>query len=159
MFVRQNTEQYLQELEYLVAAIKRYSWNYGSGAIAGVAYSRSQLEVLLEIDRSGPQTVKSLAAHLLVSSGSVTQTVQALLTKNLVTKTADEHDRRIARIMLSQKGTKIVEAYKLNASDNFKKIINELNHDEIGVLFKALSKLVYLADSGDIMSRLIIDER
>jgi DNA-binding MarR family transcriptional regulator len=77
--------------------------------------SRPQVMILFFIARKKEGvSVKDLAAFLNVTSGAITQFIDVLAEKNLVSREEDTQDRRIIRIGLTEKAKDHFSAFKKN---------------------------------------------
>ena len=75
----------------------------------GLRVSAAQLFVLSELSQVPDQSVKDLAAVTMTTHSTVSQVVGQLITKGLVTRTADESDRRRSVLRLTRHGTNLVK--------------------------------------------------
>jgi DNA-binding MarR family transcriptional regulator len=70
--------------------------------------SAAQLFVLRELERAADQSVKDLAGVTMTTHSTVSQVVAQLITKGLVTRTADAQDGRRAVLRLSRQGVHLL---------------------------------------------------
>ena len=86
-------------------------------------------------------SIKELAEKTDVTPGAVSQFVDILVKKNLVTRVEDPDDRRYIRVMLSENAKtrfiKLRKDFLLSATRAF----NTLSNDEIDQLIKLLNKV------------------
>ena len=68
-----------------------------------------QIRILFFIGRSGVVSVGQVAAGLGISQPSATETLEKLVCKELVERTADPTDRRIVRVGLTDKGKEMID--------------------------------------------------
>ena|SRR5256714_3034783 len=71
--------------------------------------SAAQLFVLSELAQVPDQSVKDLAALTMTTHSTVSQVVSQLISKGLVTRTADESDARRAVLRLTRQGTNLLK--------------------------------------------------
>jgi DNA-binding MarR family transcriptional regulator len=76
------------------------------GAAPGA--SQPQLSALTAIERHGTMTMGALAAHEQVQPPTMTTIVASLLSEGLVTRTPDPLDRRIAWLVVTPAGRKLL---------------------------------------------------
>jgi DNA-binding MarR family transcriptional regulator len=69
----------------------------------------SQCHTLIEIGARGEVSLVELACSLGLDTSTLSRTIQSLVVLGLVTRTADEKDRRYVKIALSRKGRKAFE--------------------------------------------------
>jgi len=71
--------------------------------------SAAQLFVLSELAQVPDQSVKDLAALTMTTHSTVSQVVSQLISKGLVTRTADESDARRAVLRVTRQGTHLLK--------------------------------------------------
>ena len=110
----------------------------------------TQLELLSEISRTGVTTPAELGARLHVRVQSLTDSINALVSRELIVRRPDETDRRRQLIELTDAGSALLEADRaerdawLHATmrDN----LSQLEFDLLMLVAPVLRKLAY-ADS------------
>ena len=75
----------------------------------GLRVSAAQLFVLSELSQVPDQSVKDLAAVTMTTHSTVSQVVGQLISKGLVTRTADASDRRRSVLRLTRQGMSLVK--------------------------------------------------
>ncbi|MEO8910287.1 MAG: MarR family transcriptional regulator [Gemmatimonadaceae bacterium] len=73
-----------------------------------LSVSAAQLFVLRELANLPDQSVKDLAAVTMTTHSTVSEVVGQLISKGLVTRTLDEHDRRRSVLRLTRHGTSLL---------------------------------------------------
>jgi DNA-binding MarR family transcriptional regulator len=76
--------------------------------------SHPQLSALTAIDRHNTMTMGALAAHEQVQPPTMTTIVASLLAEGLVTRTPDPLDRRIAWLVVTPEGRKLLSRRRRN---------------------------------------------
>ena len=71
--------------------------------------SPSQLATLSSVDRLGPITLGELSAAERVKPPTMTKIVACLEDQGLVTRTVDQHDRRVARVEATSEGRRFLD--------------------------------------------------
>src|ERR1044072_331319 len=100
-----------------LGALLRHLFRYDRGNLLRVieesGLSMTQTKVLLELGGSGeaaePRQVGDLAETFGVSGPSMSRAVDALGKEKLVTRVEDPVDRRVRRVAITAKGTKLVD--------------------------------------------------
>jgi len=100
-----------------LGALLRHLFRYDRGNLLRVieesGLSMTQTKALLELGGHGeatePRQVGDLAEALGVSVPSMSRAVDALVKKKLVTRVEDPVDRRVRRVAITAKGTKLVD--------------------------------------------------
>jgi DNA-binding MarR family transcriptional regulator len=86
-------------------------------------------------------SVKELAEVLSVTSGAVTQFVDALVEKGLVRREEDHDDRRLLRIKLTEYAHNNFKEFKKDYFESVSRVFDSLSDEEIqqltGLLMKA----------------------
>lgn len=93
------------------------------------------------------ETIKELSKSLKVTHGAISQFVESMTKKGLVSRESDEYDGRITRVILSEKAK---EEFKIFEKTHFRKIsaiFDELNNEEIETLTGLLTKIKQLNKS------------
>lgn len=114
------------------------------------AFSSSQLEawefdVLSALRRAGSPfelTPGRLMEETLVSSGTMTNRIDRLMTKGLVTREADTSDRRVVRVRLSPRGRKVVDAAMAQLLEFERELLGPLSKDSRKDLAASLRELL-----------------
>jgi DNA-binding MarR family transcriptional regulator len=75
---------------------------------AGARLTPSQLSVMASIDRSGPITLGALAECERVAPPTITRVVAKLEADGLVERRADPDDRRVARVVTTSDGERLL---------------------------------------------------
>ena len=100
-----------QEIDRLVALYRRAGRslraNDPSNWAEGLTMPR--LRVLFYLGRSGPVPVGQIATGLEISQPSATETLEKLVSKGLVERTADPSDRRIVLVGLTEPGKEMID--------------------------------------------------
>lgn len=101
----------------------------------------TEFGLLEAIHTLGPQPIQILANRILITSGSMTYTVNQLIKKGLISKNVFPEDNRIFILNLTKDGRKIINR-ALERHDIFlKDFLSQLNKDEKFLLTKLLRKL------------------
>jgi DNA-binding MarR family transcriptional regulator len=98
-----ETELAAQLRLVLVPLVRQLRLQNGPELTAGRA------SALATIAKAGPLTVGELAEREHVSSPMITKIAKSLEEMGLVSRTADESDRRVTRLTLTPEGTKVLE--------------------------------------------------
>jgi DNA-binding MarR family transcriptional regulator len=100
-----------EEVDRLVALYRRAGRSLRANDPANWAdrLTMPQIRILFFIGRSGVVSVGQVAAGLGISQPSATETLEKLVCKELVERTADPTDRRIVRVGLTDKGKEMID--------------------------------------------------
>jgi MarR family 2-MHQ and catechol resistance regulon transcriptional repressor len=87
-------------------------------SIAGLGLGYSDFAVLEALLHKGSQPVNTLGKSVLLTSGSITAAVDRLESKKLVTRTADQTDKRSRIVCLTPEGKRLIQrAFGRHAAD------------------------------------------
>lgn len=118
---------------------------------AGEGMEAWEFDVLATLRRSGPPytlTPKALVARTMVGSAAMTNRVDRLVAKELVTRETDPHNRRSILISLTEHGHAVVERVLDGHVANAARLVQELDAAERDELDRLLRKL--LISLGDV---------
>jgi DNA-binding MarR family transcriptional regulator len=111
--------------------------------------SSSQVSALASVERLGPVRLGDLAAAEGVTGPTLTKIVAHLETIGLVTRAADEADRRAARITLTAEGRERLVRIRSDRDAFLEQRLGALDPDARALLADALPVLRALADEGE----------
>jgi DNA-binding MarR family transcriptional regulator len=104
-------------------------------AVPGI--SPSQLATLSTVERAGPITVGNLAESEQVRPPTMTKIVAALVEAGLVSRQPDPLDRRIAWVLCTGEGKKLIRTTRRRGDEWLAKRLKTLPSEELGVLDRA----------------------
>ncbi len=104
--------------------------------------TRAQLGILMAIAHDGPQSIKELAQHFMMSSSAATQMVHALVTAKLLTRAEDAYDRRRICVALTPEGKKRLAKAKAHHTAWFADLLSVLSDQELSQLQKIQQKII-----------------
>jgi DNA-binding MarR family transcriptional regulator len=103
--------------------------------------SPTQISALATIERRGPLTLGELAAHEGVQPPTVTAAVGRLEQEDLVERQPDPDDRRIARVVVTNKGRKLLARNRSRKTAFLAQRLAALDDDERARLAAAVDVL------------------
>jgi MarR family transcriptional regulator, organic hydroperoxide resistance regulator len=68
-----------------------------------------QVRILVEIQQHGSHTIGSLASRLNIAGTNISTMCKKLATKGFLERVRDDEDERVVKLILSEKGNKVVE--------------------------------------------------
>jgi DNA-binding MarR family transcriptional regulator len=89
--------------------LMRESYDVFDDQHKGCDLTYSQCHTLIEIGAKGDVSLVDLASSLGLDTSTMSRTIQSLVVLGLVTRTANEKDRRYVNISLSKQGRKVYE--------------------------------------------------
>ena len=102
---------------------------------------RPQVGILFLIARKKVASVKELAEMLSVTPGAISQFIDDLVEKKLVTREEDKKDRRILQIVLTKKAEDKFKEFKKNYFNSVRPLFDNLNDKELDQLISLLGKV------------------
>lgn len=107
----------------------------------------SQMEVLGEVSRTGVSTPAELAGRLHVRVQSLTDSINELVSRDLVARRPDDEDRRRQLVQITVAGTDLLEGDRAERDawlhDTMRDNLSELEIDLLMLVAPVLRKLAY----------------
>jgi DNA-binding MarR family transcriptional regulator len=94
--------------------------------------------VLATLEKEGPLTMTDISRKLIIPKPNVTPLVDKLIELGYVERLADEHDRRIVKVKITEKGIEVIEELRSQVSEHIKQKLSIFNDEELGELCSAL---------------------
>jgi DNA-binding MarR family transcriptional regulator len=110
--------------------------------------SLTAFSTLASLDRRGPQRITQLAAAEGVSQPSMTQLVQRLEQRGLVTRTSDPADGRVALVRLTGQGRAAVHARRRRNTGLIAAVLETIPEADVQALADALAAVLPALSAG-----------
>ncbi|GAA4250933.1 MarR family winged helix-turn-helix transcriptional regulator [Dactylosporangium darangshiense] len=110
-----------------------------------VNLTMQQLKVLLLLSRHDGISSQELTRHLGVSLATLSGIVDRLVAQGYVTRTEDQHDRRIRRIHLSATGRATLVEISDGGTRAQRRVLDRLDDDTLGMLAVVLERVAAAA--------------
>lgn len=101
----------------------------------------NDMHVIEAIGIGMPKNMTSVAKSLMVTTGTLTISVNGLVKKGFVERTRSEEDRRVVLVSLTEKGKAAYKEHQVFHEGMVAAIVSKLSEEEQIVLEKALSNL------------------
>jgi len=101
----------------------------------------NDMHVIEAIGLGEPKNMTSVAKMLMVTTGTLTISVNGLVKKGFVERVRSEEDRRVVLISLTAKGRKAFRDHQLFHEEMVSSIVGSLSEEEQVILQKALGNL------------------
>lgn len=101
----------------------------------------NEINTIIVISNKGKKSMSEIAATLGVTSGTPTVTIDRLISKGYVLRTRDDDDRRQVFVILSDKGTVVLNMVLELKNRVSMKVFGILSDSERRVMIEALSKV------------------
>lgn len=118
---------------------------------ANYQLNSGEFDVLATLRRSGNEyrlKPTELYQSLMVTSGAMTNRIDTLEKKGLVTRTHDHKDRRTIYVQLTKEGYDLISQAVISHSQTEDSLLNALNKDETVQFDHLLKKLLYSLEQG-----------
>jgi len=102
----------------------------------------SHIDALLYVAQKGNPTMKEISSHLKITPPSATFIIETMQKKKLVTRIANDKDRRTIRVMLTPKAWSLFTAFHERKLTIFTKMLSRLHEAERKQLIKILAILI-----------------
>lgn len=103
--------------------------------------SKPELLALEAISREEGLMMSDLGKRLDISLSTATGIIDRLIEKKLVKRERNGGDRRVVRVVLTDKGRKTNQTYQKQKKDLFGRMLGALDPEEQGELIKILEKI------------------
>lgn len=101
----------------------------------------NDMHVIEAIGVGDPKNMTSVAKALMVTTGTLTISVNSLVKKGFVERVRSEEDRRVVLVSLTEKGRKAFRDHQRFHEEMVSSIIESLSQEEQEILQKALGNL------------------
>ncbi len=128
-----------------------------STSLSGIKLYRGQPEILEYLSEHGDCSQKELADFLGVSTASIATSLKRMSKSGLIERTADEKDRRINRLSLTEKGNEIRLAGRAECERIDKAMFSGFSDDEITAFSDMLSKIANNLSPSGISEREVMN--
>ena len=129
------------ELAVLSARLTRIAQRFAHAHEDVLGLTQPEYRTLRAISRRGPQRMKRLADRQLLSSQTMSQTVDRLVVAGLATRTEDSVDRRHLQIDATPAGLERLDAYEHAFEQYLEGALDELDESESAEIAAALTRL------------------
>lgn len=107
----------------------------------GASISKPELLALEVISREEWLMMSDIGRKLDISLSTATGIIDRLIDKKLVNRERNGGDRRVVRVVLTNKGKKTNQEYQKQKKELFGRMLGTLDHEEQGELIKILEKI------------------
>jgi DNA-binding MarR family transcriptional regulator len=129
------------ELALLGSRLTRIARRFAKTREASLGLTEPEYRTLLALRRRSPRRMKQLAEWQLLSSQTISQTVDRLFVAGLVTRTEDPDDRRHLLIEATATGLESLAAYEAAFVEYLEGALDEIDETELADIAPALVRL------------------
>lgn len=108
----------------------------------GVKLSMTEVHILEAIQKSESNMMSAIAKKLMVTQGTLTVSTGKLVKKGYIERIRDEKDKRIVRLVLTDKAEDVLAIHDQFHGEMIEKIVNELEIDKEQELIVSLKKVL-----------------
>ncbi|TLS32862.1 MarR family winged helix-turn-helix transcriptional regulator [Geobacillus thermoleovorans] len=134
-------EQTVAELEKLLRYIAANLKQRGREILTNYPITPPQFVALQWLLEEGDLTVGELSNKMYLACSTTTDLVDRMERNGLVARVRDEHDRRVVRIRLLEKGERIIEEVIEKRQRDLASVLESFSDEEIVVFERCLRKL------------------
>jgi MarR family transcriptional regulator, organic hydroperoxide resistance regulator len=143
--------QTADEVRYLILAAQREGSRQLAARLRKASLTPAQAEVLEVLRERAPLTLAELGRLLVCETGSPSRLVDALVRRDLVTRTPSQHDRRVVSLVLTAAGHAAIDA-ATGAAMVRDIIASRLSGDEVEQLAGLLRRLLAGTTGGETVA-------
>ncbi len=107
----------------------------------GLNITASEMNIIGRIGCGGAPTISEIGEGLSISTPSVTDAVNRMVKKGIVTKAKDERDARIVRVRLTREGQRLYSYQKYYLRSTVRAIAEVFTDEELVLLRKAVLRM------------------
>jgi DNA-binding MarR family transcriptional regulator len=145
-----SQSQLIQECMQNLRRIVKVLENYSLSVEKRFGLTGPQLWALWELGRMGPLALKDLAARMRLDPSTVVGVVDRLAAKGMVTRNPDTSDRRRISLVLTEKGTELLQSAPHPAQGHLLAGLEGMNRERVENLHEALRMLVTVLDADQV---------
>lgn len=108
---------------------------------ANVEISMTEVHILEAIVKSESNMMSAVAKYLMVTQGTLTVSVSKLEKKGYVERIKDDEDRRVVRLLITDKAKEVLEVHDEFHAQMINKVVNELDIEEEQELLRSLQRV------------------
>ncbi len=121
----------------VIGMVAHRAMNTAKGMYQEFDLNRSQASVLFMLHQRDSMSQKELAAQLNITAPSITSLIQKMERDKYIAREPDQHDQRVMRLTLTEKGKSCIQAVK-DVADRMERILFEGMSLEERLLFRRL---------------------
>ena len=104
--------------------------------------SVSEIHTLVAVGRHAPKTMSTIAQDLLINVSTLSIAINKLEKKGFVTRIRDDADRRIVRIVLTEKGKHALERHEQFYYSVVDEAIRDMDRSQKRILVNSMGNMV-----------------
>ena len=132
----ESLDEVAERLRLVVARLARLLRQQDQGG-----FGPTMTAALASVAKFGPITFGELATRESVAPPTITKVVEKMVASGLVTRTADAHDRRVSRLVITPAGQDQLEDTRHRRAEWLRARLGELDSDELALVMAATGPL------------------
>ncbi|WP_159887394.1 MarR family winged helix-turn-helix transcriptional regulator [Paenibacillus puerhi] len=112
------------------------------GVRGDISLTGPQTMMLYTLHKMGPCPGGKLAQKMEVTPSAITVMIERLVQQGLVERTHDEHDRRIVRLSITEKGSDTLQRLRVIRDETLKRYLSYIEPDELEAFLSIFEKMV-----------------
>lgn len=108
----------------------------------GVNLSMTEVHILEAVSKSESNMMSQIAKRLMVTQGTLTVSASKLVKKGYVERVRDEKDKRIVRLLLTEKADPVLAIHDKFHGEMIEKLLNELDLEKEEELIRSLKNVM-----------------
>jgi len=133
-------QDFMPVLRALVRAYQAFA-SFDAAGYQGTGLTVPQADVLFTLGNTAGLSFKEIGKSTLITKGTLTGVVDRLEDKGLVKRKVFSEDRRITKVVLTKKGTRLFEEVFPQQISYVKKRFDRLSRTELAEIKKSLHRL------------------
>ena len=125
-----------------ITKIFHSSVNCWEGCVPDFSIPPSHVRVIFYLVESNSSPISQIADNLGISKSNMTPIIDNLISYGLVNRYPDSRDRRILRVELTDKASKLLDSFRIAICNSFVEKISPLSDDEVVMLNDSISNLI-----------------
>ncbi len=143
-----NTKEFADRVAALFAEINKNSNAFEQACYRVFAVTTSQANTLLNLSSKQALRMNELSEAAGVDNSTMTRMVDQLVDKGLVTRQADEKDRRLVRVGLTAAGKEMRQKISEALAGYYMESLEDITEPEREIILQVLERLKNAAEKG-----------
>lgn len=134
-------ESATEEIVHRLLTIHRHLRHYSKRVSGELGISGRQLAALRRLREAGPLSVGQISSYLYVADSTVSELLDGLEARGLVTRSRSSEDNRVAQVALTAAGEQLVDRAPLGGTALLRQRLRSLPPERAIALARALQEL------------------
>lgn len=144
MLTKTTVDRHVAEIEELLRNVGTILKKRGRDILSSFDITPPQLEALLVLREFGDLTMGELCGKMYLACSTATDLIDRMERNALIERVRDTNDRRVIRLKVLDKGTRVIDEVLEVRRDYLSNILSELSVSDKERLIHSLEQLNYL---------------